>query len=390
MQGRTRIGSETFKTGFRTLKVDLKTIIDPFHPTERTQAMRQFLILLYVAASAAAFAQTPAAPFTHQTNPSQPAGFRAWSEPASASSKQLTGGLWYPASGDSATTRLFDSPIFEGVPVQPTAAIRPGHWPLVLISHGVGGHWRSLSWLGAGLAQQGAMVVGVNHPGSTFGDYDIRRSVSHGTRVNDLVMTLDALLSDATISPYVDTRRIYVVGFSLGGWTALSIGGLRGDLHSYANYCAKSGHRHCRDIARAGVDLTQLDATDWNRSYRDARVKAVAAIDPALHQGLNASHASDMVDRVMLIGLGLGADRLPDTDFSAPGTTLTSILPWARAEVIAPAFHFSALPVCKPAGATLLAEDNDDPVCSDPAGTDRAAVHDRIVRSIGRYFGLAP
>jgi len=352
--------------------------------------MRQFLIVLYLAASASAFAQTTAAPAAQQTISSPVAGFWTWSVPASASSRQLTGGLWYPASGDFATTRLFDSSIFEGVPVQPEAAIRPGHWPLVLISHGVGGHWRSLSWLGAGLAQQGAVVVGVNHPGSTFGDYDMRRSLNHGTRVNDLVATLDALLSDASIASYVDTQRIYVVGFSLGGWTALSIGGLRGDLSSYASYCAQSGHRHCRDIARAGVDLRQLDAPTWNRSYRDTRVKAVAAIEPALHQGLNASHASDMVDRVLLIGLGQGADRLPDTDFSAPGTTLTSILPLARIEVIAPAFHFSALPVCKPAGAAILAEDNDDPVCSDPSGTDRAAVHDRITRSIGRYFGLAP
>ena len=352
--------------------------------------MRQFLIVLYLAASSAAFAQTPATPAAQQTNSSPSAGFRAWSEPASASSRQLAGGIWYPASGDSATTPLFGSPIFEGVQVRPEAAIRPGHWPLVLISHGVGGHWRSLSWLGAGLAQQGAVVVGVNHPGSTFGDYDMRRSLNHGTRVNDLAATLDALLIDATIAPYVNTQRIYVVGFSLGGWTALSIGGLRGDLNSYARYCAQSGHRHCRDIGRASVDLTQLEAPTWNRSYRDTRVKAVAAIDPALHQGLNASQTSDMVDRVLLIGLGQGADRLPDTDFSAPGTTLTSILPWARIEVIAPAFHFSALPVCKPAGATLLAEDNDDPVCSDPPGTDRAAVHDRITRSIGRYFGLVP
>jgi len=135
--------------------------------------------------------------------------------------------------------------------------------------------------LGAGLAQQGAVVVGVNHPGSTFGDYDMRRSLDHGSRVSNLKATLDALLADASIGPRIDPQRIYVAGFSLGGWTALSIGGLRGDLNAYARYCAESGHRHCRDIARAGIDLTQLDASIWNRSYRDPRVKAVAAIDPA-------------------------------------------------------------------------------------------------------------
>lgn len=352
--------------------------------------MRQFLTLLYMAVSAVAFAQTPIYSAAPQANISQPAGFRAWSEPVSPSARKLTGGIWYPASGDSATKRLFGSPIFEGVPVQPEATIRPGRWPLVLISHGIGGHWRSLSWLGAGLAQQGAVVVAVNHPGSNFGDYDLRRSLDHGSRVSDLKTTLDAMLNDASIAPYIDAQRIYVAGFSFGGWTALSMGGLRGDLDAYARYCAQSGHRHCRDIAQAGIELTQLDAPTWNRSYRDTRVKAVAAIDPGLHQGLSPSHARDIVDRVLLIGLGQGADRLPDTDFSTPGTTLTSILPWADIEVIAPAYHFTAMAVCKPEGAKLLAEDNDDPVCSDPPGTDRSSVHDRINRSIGRYFGLVP
>lgn len=280
--------------------------------------------------------------------------------PASAS--LLAGGLWYPVAAAGPTTLLFDSPIFQGVPVQPEAAIQPGRWPLVLVSHGIGGHWRSLSWLGAGLAQQGALVVGVNRPGSTFSDYDMRRSLDHGTRVNDLKATLDALLADTAIGPHIDPQRIYVAGFSFGAF------------HGW--------------IARAGIDLTQLNASIRNRSYRDPRVKAVAAVDPGLHQGLSAAHASDVVDKVRLIGLGQGADRLPDTDFSAPGTTLTSILPKARTEVMSPAFHFSALSVCKPAGAKLLAEDNDDPVCSDPPGTDRHALHERITRLIGRHFGL--
>lgn len=352
--------------------------------------MRQILFGLCLSIATIAFAQSPAAPAGPQTNASPLAGFRAWRGPAPESTQSLAGGLWYPAAGAGPTILLFDSPIFQGVPVQPEAAIRPGRWPLVLLSHGVGGHWRSLSWLGAGLAQLGAVVVGVNHPGSTFGDYDMRRSLDHGSRVKDLTTTLDALLADTTMGPHIDPQRVYVAGFSLGGWTALSMGGLRGDLNAYASYCAQSGHRHCRDIARAGIELMQVDAAIWNRSYRDPRVKAIAAIDPALHQGLNASHASDVVGEVLLIGLGQGRDRLPDTDFSAPGTTLTSILPKASTEVMAPAFHFSALPECKPAGAKLLAEDNDDPACSDPPGTDRRALHERIVRLIGNRFGLVP
>ena len=357
-----------------------------FQLLEWTLAMRQLLIALCLAATNLATAQTPTT--THPVTASPPAGFRVWSGPSPASGKPLVGALWYPASGAGAIQPMFDSTIFQSALVQPGAAIRPGRWPVVLISHGFGGHWRSISWLGAGLARQGAVVVGVNHPGSTFGDNDMLRGLNHGSRANDLKTALDALLADASIGPHIDAQRIYAAGFSFGGWTALSMGGLRGDLGAYARYCAESGHRHCRDIARQRIDLTQLDASTWNRSYRDPRVKAVAAIDPGLHQGLNASHASDMVGDVLLIGLGLGADRLPDTDFSAHGATLTSILPKARTEIIAPAFHFSALAVCKPAGAKLLAEDNDDPVCTDPPGTDRPALHEQIVHSMARHFRL--
>ena len=319
---------------------------------------------------------------------SPPPGFRAWQGPSTAPALPLAGGLWYPAASTGAVTPLFDTPIFKGVPVQQEAPVRPGRWPLVLLSHGVGGHWRSLGWLGAGLARQGAVVVAVNHPGSTFGDYDLRRSLDHGSRVTDLSNALDALLTDSSIGIHIDSDRIYVAGFSLGGWTALSMGGLRGDLAAYTRYCATSGHRHCRDIARAGIDLAQLDAARWNRSHRDPRVKAVAAIDPALHQGLTTEHARDMVDRVLLIGLGQGPDRLPDTDFSPPGSALTQILHGVSVDVVAPAFHFSALAQCKPAGPALLAEDRDDPVCSDPPGTDRSALHAHIVRRIGEHFEL--
>jgi predicted dienelactone hydrolase len=180
------------------------------------------------------------------------------------------------------------------------------------------------------LAEQGAVLVGVNHPGSSFGDYDLQRNLDHGSRRNDLTTALDALLADTTIGPHIDSQRIYGAGFSFGGWTVLSIGGLRGNL--------EANHPHrlpgCRDIAQQGIDLTRLDAARWKRSYRDTRVKAVTAIDPALHQGLNATHASDMVADVLLIGLGQGADRLPDTDFSRPGATLISNLPNSRTEVM--------------------------------------------------------
>ena len=110
--------------------------------------------------------------------------------------------------------------------------------------------------------------------------------------------------------------------------------------------------------------------------------------DPALHHGLDASNVQNLVDNVLLIGLGTGADRYLPTDFSPSGSGFSALLPRATKLVIAPAHHFTAFQTCKPMGAAILREEGDDPVCDDPKGTDRSAVHHRIVSRIAERLGL--
>ena len=74
------------------------------------------------------------------------------------------------------------------------------------------------------------------------------------------------------------------------------------------------------------------------------------------------------------------------TDFDKSG--LSGLLDNPRVELLAPAYHFSAMPLCKPAGEALLKEANDDPVCTDPKGSNRVAIHDAIVELIAEQLGL--
>lgn len=339
-----------------------------------------------------AHAAPATAPATAQssapTDPRPAPGFRDLQVPATPAQPALSGGLWFPTRAEGPRDRVFDTAIFHGTEVVRSDSVQAGRFPLIVLSHGMGGHWRSLAWLANGLAREGAVVAAVNHPGSSFGDTDLRRSLDHGSRVEDLRRVLNAVLADPVLAPHLDADRIHAVGFSFGGWTALSIGGLRGDLGAYADYCARSAHRHCTDIARAGIDLRQLDAARWERSYKDPRIQRVVAIDPGLHQGLTAAHASELTRQTLLIGLGEGEYRLPDTDFSDPVHGLARQLPWARTRLIAPAFHFSALPLCKPAGPALLAEERDDPVCTDPPGADRRDIHRALIAATARHLGL--
>ena len=252
------------------------------------------------------------------------------------------------------------------------------------------GNIDTLGWLTAGLTEAGALVVSVNHAGGSAGDFDLREGLKHWTRVWDLQVALDYLAGRPDLAAHADLSRIYAVGFSYGGWTALAMGGPRADLGGYATHCetAPASPYHCADLTRRGVDFREYSAEDWNAGRKDDRIRAVAAIDPALTYGLGAAHARDLVDKVLLIGLGAGETRLPATDFNKTGSGFVAHLPKADVEIVAPAAHFSALSPCKPRGAAILAEEGDDPLCDDPPGVDRVSLHRRIVTRIAHFLGL--
>lgn len=310
--------------------------------------------------------------------------------PAPHRGAALEGAAFYPA-GDGGSPILFgENPVFEGVAVAEGAPVAEGEHPLIVLSYGLFGRYHTLGWLAAGLAERGAVVVFVHHPGSSVGDRDVAAALDHGARSEDLSAAIDWALADADLGPRIDRGRIAAGGFSLGGWTALSLGGATGDLAGYAAHCEAVGSAstHCADIANAGVDLRALDAARWDASFDDPRVGIVAAIDPGLAHGLDDADLAGLPPDVLLIGLGEGRDRLPATDFSPQGNGLAARIPGAETLIVAPAAHFSVLPVCKPAGPEILAEEGEPPVCTDPEGADRAAVHAEIVDAVARRLGL--
>lgn len=291
----------------------------------------------------------------------------------------LEAAIWYPARPGPDPIAFAENPVFHGHAVLPGAEPDGAGLPVVLLSHGLGGNLRGLGWLAHGLARRGAVAIAVNHPGSSTGDTDPVAALDHGARAADLSAALDALLSDPDLGGRVEGGPVTAAGFSLGGWTALSLGGLRGDLDGYAAHCAEVGaaSSHCGDLAKWGVDLAGFDADAWNGDHSDPRVSRVVALDPGLVWGLAADAAAGAVEDMLLIGLGTGEDRLLATDFDASG--LLDVAEGARRETVAPARHWSALPVCKPGGAAIVAEETPYPICSDPDGADRRSIHARIL-----------
>ena len=296
--------------------------------------------------------------------------------------------VWYPAA-KGATEIFAENAVFQGGEVRRDAQPSPGKHPIVLLSHGMGGSYLSLNWLASGLAEKGAIVVSVNHPNGWFRDRDPKTMFNHWTRVQDLQTALDHVLSDKTLAGVVDKDRIYAAGFSFGGWTALSIGGATADLKGNAAYCMAAGERSHNCTDHFGFDPVGTDPARWSASYKDARVKAVVAIEPGLTWSMGEENVRDLNQaKLLVIGLGAGMDRMYPTDTSSKGSGFEALVPDARIEVIAPAMHFTAMPLCKPEGAAILADEKDDPVCTDPKGTDRKNVHDRIIALTAQHFGF--
>jgi predicted dienelactone hydrolase len=258
------------------------------------------------------------------------------------------------------------------------------------VSHGWGGNFKRMAWLSQGLVENGAIVVAVNHPKSTTGDLNNLEALNHWTRAQDLSAALDHILSDSELAASIDQSRIYAAGFSYGGWTALSLGGAKGRREGFEKFCNDPTQKisHCADILKAGIKIANIDNASWKETYKDPRVKAVAAIDPGLTWGLQKEDVSALDVPTLIISLGQGKDKLHATDTSAEGSNFDALVPAATLKTITPANHFSALGLCKPAGADILKSENDDPVCTDPPGTNRNDVTAKIISHIADHFKL--
>lgn len=148
--------------------------------------------------------------------------------------RPLQASVWYPAATQTYTALIGANPAFLGTSVQVGPAIAAGPHPLVILSHGSGGNIDNLGWLAEGLVARGAIVAGVNHPGATSGDSSPRQLPYVLHRTQDIAALLATLTTDPAFGPALDPAQTTLLGFSLGGATALAAGGARFDAAALA------------------------------------------------------------------------------------------------------------------------------------------------------------
>lgn len=300
----------------------------------------------------------------------------------------MQGFIWYPQSRKTYKNLIGDNQIFHGKPAFVGAAIAEGTYPLVLISHGSGGNMDNMSWLASGLSKRGAVVLGVNHPGSTSGDSSPRRSIHLWDRPQDVSAALDHILDDPHFGPHINQDEIYSVGFSMGGYTVLQLAGIQGTKRGYIEYCNEMGDAaaDCLFFNKGGVNFEHIDSQAFDASYVDKRISKTVAVDPGMTYALQPATVAAVETPVQLINLGEGDDRWAAVDLESSGSGLTDALPNVTYSVVAPAHHYSFLGSCKPAAPAILSEEGEDPICDDPEGSDREVIHNRINDEIAKFL----
>ena len=128
-------------------------------------------------------------------------------------------GVWYPTHADESTWR---SGFYE-ITAARDAALAPGRFRLILLSHGSGAdEFHHRDWT-AYLARHGFIVAALRHAGDSFDDVSGRGSdVQLTGRPWQVTQTLDAVLAEPRLREAIDAERLGMVGYSAGGYTTLT------------------------------------------------------------------------------------------------------------------------------------------------------------------------
>ena len=310
-----------------------------------------------------------------------------------AQTEALVTRIWYPVDPAIPETphAMGDSP-FQGHPFASDAPLSPAHarYPLLVLSHGTGGSAETLDWLASALAANGYIVAGVNHPGNNaLEPVTLDGFLLWWERATDLSEMLDGVLADPLLGARIDTARIGAVGFSLGGYTVLELAGARTDLKRFQDFCASPAADaicHPPEMKRipggpvkpaSFSPATTASMARSGDSYRDARIKAVFAIAPALGEAFG-THAFASVD--IPISLTAGTND-PIAPIATNIERIASLMPGAKVSMVPGALHNTFLNTCIPALA-----DQAGAICNDGPGVDRDAVHAQTVERALAFF----
>lgn len=318
--------------------------------------------LLLTSCAASAAAGSEGAP---QAVPAPPPG-------ATSASPSVRDGVAY----SRLTLADGDQPAIEaGVwwPAEASASPRP----LIVISHGNGGDFRSHRDTAKALAQAGFVVAALTHTGDNWRDQSRATDVVDRTR--QLSVLIDNMLGQWEGRAGIDASKVGAFGFSAGGFTVLAAAGGNPDLRRVVDHCrANPGFYDCRLIRQHPEAMQARAQGAAPRLPHDARIRALVVAAPALGYSFTREGLVDVTQPVQLWQAG-GDQILPSPFYAEPVRDGLPTVPEYRR--VDGAGHFDFMPPCSPELAAAAPA-----ICAPTPGFDRAAFHVVLNREVIRFF----
>lgn len=213
--------------------------------------------------------------------------------------------VFYPTEAQALKTRFGPWELNIAKNAQPIE----GSYPLIMVSHGLGGNAWNHHLLASSLVKAGFIVAAVRHPDDFLRVGEPEHAV---LRPLELRSALDAMLKDSTFGALIDSNKIGAFGFSVGGYTVLTAAGGLANRNRIIQHCAEPTNDPEFCIGEDGGEQLPL----WLRTrrafysipiikidqdFQDIRIKVIVVAAPV---GLPFHDLSRITQSTMLIRAG--------------------------------------------------------------------------------------
>ncbi|NHQ87970.1 alpha/beta fold hydrolase [Iodobacter sp. HSC-16F04] len=292
--------------------------------------------------------------------------------------------LWYPTDSLAQMEPLLKTDtVFKSPNAVPDAPYGLATRPLILLSHGLNGSWVNLAWLAENLAGKGALVLTLDHPGTSFKSRNNVETPRLWERPKDISRAISLLLDDPIWKTRIDQHKITVIGHSMGGYTALALAGARFNTEQFLQSCQQYPlFADCRWYMAQHASGSQQD---MESDLHDARISAVVSLDLGFVGGMDRSSLKKIKIPILVLAAG---DQEPSLPSQYQSRLLVKSLRKVEYFEYSDASHFSFIAECKKGALDLLREEGpgEEVICLDYQGRSRSELHEEVAGAISTFL----
>tara|TARA_R110000744_G_scaffold66873_2_gene136625 strand:- start:602 stop:1909 length:1308 start_codon:yes stop_codon:yes gene_type:complete len=207
--------------------------------------------------------------------------------------RPITIEIWYPASvSEDAKTVVYDEVMgtagdtlrpltpftFKGRAYRDaTPMTGKGKFPLIVVSHGYVGSRYLMTYLTENLASKGYIVAAIDHTDSTFKDANAFQStlLNRPKDIRFIINEMEkigAIGSKNKLENLIDSNNTGIIGYSMGGYGVLNVGGA-GYSEAFAGfYTGMTG-------GSTSISVNTANNEEYKK-LADDRIKAIVAFAP--------------------------------------------------------------------------------------------------------------